>query len=128
MSEHKVQNEIRNALAGRCLLFRANVGTGWTGDVHRLPDGSILIKNPRPFSTGLPLGFSDTFGVVPTLITQDMVGQVIGQFVAGEVKDAKGRVAPKQQDFLAAIKRNGGRAAIWRSAADALATIEGAPL
>jgi hypothetical protein len=127
MSEHRIQNEIRNALAGKCLLFRANVGQGWTGDVHKLPDGSILIKNPRPFTTGLPPGFSDTFGLVAVTITPDMVGKTIGQFVAGEVKDASGRVSTPQKNFLAAVIRNGGRAGVWRSVSDALKTIEGKP-
>lgn len=126
MSEHRIQNEIRNALAGRCLLFRANVGQGWTGDATRLPDGSVLLKNARPFTTGLPPGFSDTFGLVPVTITPDMVGQLVGVFVAGEVKAPGGRVAPKQQNFLDAITRHGGRAAVWRSVPDAMATIEGA--
>lgn len=123
MSEHRIQNEIRNALAGKCMLFRANVGKGWTGDVKRLPDGSILIRNPRPFDTGLPVGFSDTFGLVQREITQDMVGQTIAQFVAGEIKTADGKVSPKQRAFLSAIRNYGGLADVWRSAADALRTI-----
>jgi hypothetical protein len=121
--EHALQNTIRNALAGRCLLFRVNVGTGWTGDVQRLPGGRVLIDNARPFSTGLPPGFSDTFGLVKTIITPDMVGQTIGQFLAGEIKSEGGRVSPKQAAFLQAIQNNGGRAGVWRSSDDALATV-----
>lgn len=123
MSEHRIQNEIRNALAGKCLLFRANIGQAWTGDVKKLPGNRVLIENARPFSTGLPPGFSDTFGLLPVVITQDMVGQTIGQFVAGEVKAAKGRATEQQKNFLDAIINNGGRADIWRSVADALKTI-----
>lgn len=125
-SEHALQNEIRNALAGKCLLFRANVGTAWTGDrITRLPDGRLVIEGPRPFSTGLPPGFSDTFGLVPRVVTQDMVGQTIGQFVAGEIKDAEGRVSPKQRNFLQAVELNGGAAGVWRSVEDALGTVLG---
>jgi hypothetical protein len=126
MSEHALQNTIRNALAGMCLLFRANVGKGWTGDAVRMPNGrDVLIRDARPFDTGLPPGFSDTFGLVPVTITQDMVGQTIGVFVAGEVKTPNGRVTPQQQAFLDAIARNGGRAAVWRSVDDAMDTIKG---
>lgn len=121
--EHALQNTIRNALAGHCLLFRVNVGTGWTGDVKKLPGGRVLIDNARPFSTGLPPGFSDTFGGVKTIITPDMVGQTFLQFLAGEVKTKDGRVSEKQAAFLQAISNNGGRAGVWRSPEDALATV-----
>ena len=43
--EHRIQNQIRLALAGSCILFRMNVGTGYTQD-------------GRYFSTGVPKGFS----------------------------------------------------------------------
>lgn len=120
--EQKIQNEIRNALAGRCLLFRANVGSGWTGnDVERttsprevmLYPGDVLIRNARPFSTGLPTGFSDLFGVTPD-----------GRFFAPEVKTPDGRVSEAQEKFGAAILKSGGRAGIVRSVADALALLE----
>jgi hypothetical protein len=124
MKETGIQNEIRNALAGHCMLFRANVGTAWTGnDIRKLKNGAILIMDPRPFSTGLPPGFSDLFGLVTVEITQDMVGQKFAQFLAGEVKTATGRKGKAQGPFLDAIKKAGGRADVWRSAADALRTI-----
>lgn len=132
-SEHALQNAIRNALAGKCLLFRVNVGSGWTSSeqpvkiysagVVRVNAGDVVLRNARPFSTGLPPGFSDTFGLVKTLIVPAMVGQTIGQFLAGEVKTDTGRVSPKQAAFLQAIQNNGGRAGVWRSVDDALATV-----
>lgn len=125
MSEHRIQNEIRNALAGQCLAFRVNVGQGWTGDATRLPDGSVLIRNARPFSTGLPPGFSDLFGLAPVIITPDMLGRTLGRFVALEVKTGTGRASEKQANFLRAINNNGGLAAVVRSPADALAVIRG---
>lgn len=123
MSEHAIQNAIRNAMAGQCLLFRANVGQAWAGDATRLPNGDVLLRNARPFSTGLPPGFADTFGLVAVTITPDMVGHVFGRFIAGEVKTATGRVSPKQAAFLRAVNDNGGAAAVWRSPDDALATL-----
>lgn len=125
--EHAIQNAIRNALAGECLLFRVNVGQAWTGSrVDRLQGGRVLIHDARPFSTGLPPGFADTFGLVRVVITQDMVGKTLGQFLAGEVKTATGRVSDKQAAFLQAINDNGGRAGVWRSPEDALRMVRGA--
>jgi hypothetical protein len=121
MTEHVIQNQGRNALAGKCLNFRVNVGQAWQGEAHRLPNGDVLLKNPRPFSTGLPAGFADTFGLTPVVITADMVGSTVGVFHAIEYKGPGGRVSPKQQAFLQAIQRNGGRAGVARSAQDAVA-------
>jgi hypothetical protein len=125
MSEHKLQNVIRNALVGEAMTFRANVGQAWTGDATRMADGSVLLRNPRPFSTGLPAGFSDLFGLVPVIVTPDMIDARIGVFVALEIKTATGRVSDKQAAFLRAVNDNGGRAGVARSPADALAIIKG---
>lgn len=125
MKEHGIQNSIRNELAGRCLLFRANVGQAWTGDAKRMPNGDILLKKPRPFSTGLPPGFSDLFGLVPVKITPDMVGQTVGVFMAMEVKAERGKSSPQQDRFLKAVNDNGGRGAVVRSTEDALRVLEG---
>ena len=125
MKEHGIQNSIRNELAGRCLLFRANVGKAWQGDAKRLPNGDLLLKNPRPFSTGLPPGFSDLFGLVPVKITPDMVGQTVGVFVALEVKAERGSTSEQQDRFLKAVNDNGGRAAVVRSPDDAVRVVTG---
>lgn len=125
-AEHRIQNEVRNVLAGKCLTFRANVGQAWQGDATRLPNGDVLIRNARPFSTGLPAGFSDLFGLVPVVVTPDMVGQRVAVFVALEVKAPKGRASDKQTAFLKAVNDNGGRAGVVRSADDALAVVAGA--
>ncbi|HEX8552522.1 MAG TPA: hypothetical protein VF681_13320 [Abditibacteriaceae bacterium] len=121
MSEHKIQNVGRNALVNVCLNFRANVGQGWTGEITKLPNGDIYIKNPRPFNTGLPPGFSDTFGLTPVTVTQDMVGRVLGVFHAIEYKSATGKARTLQAAFLEAVRRNGGRAGIARNEAEAIA-------
>lgn len=110
MSEHAIQNEIRNVLAGRCICLRANVGQAWTGSkVERLRGRDIVIRDARPFTTGLPPGFSDLFGLVPG-----------GRFFALEVKTDSGRVSDQQAKFLAAVERNGGLSGVARSPDDAL--------
>lgn len=125
MSEHAIQNAIRNALAGHALIFRVNVGTGWTGDAKRLPGpgNRVLIENARPFTTGLPPGFSDLFGLVTVEITPDMVGQRVAVFTALEVKTERGRASPQQQAFIRAVNDNGGRAGVVRSPEDAFQVI-----
>lgn len=126
MSEHAIQNEIRNGLADRALIFRANVGQAWTGSkVTRLPVNRVMISDARPFSTGLPTGFSDLFGMVPVVITADMVGQVVAVFTALEVKSTKGKASEKQAAFIKAVNDNGGRAGVVRSIEDALRLVEG---
>lgn len=125
MKEHAIQNAIRNALAGHALIFRVNVGTGWTGDAKRVagPGNRVLIENARPFTTGLPPGFSDLFGLVSVEITPDMVGQRVAVFTALEVKTAQGKPSPQQSAFLRAVNDNGGRAGVVRSPDDALAVL-----
>ncbi len=131
--EHGIQNEIRNALAGRGLIFRANVGQAWAGDAERVnrsglrhvEAGSIILRNPRPFDTGLPSGFADLFGLVPVVVGPHLYGETFARFVAIEVKAPDGRLRKQQRQFLAAIEANGGLAGIARSPADALRIIGG---
>lgn len=118
--EHKTQNEIRNALTDAGMFFRANVGRGWTGDVIRRSGDHLVLKDYRPFDTGLPAGFSDLFGLRQITITPDMVGQTIGVFTAIEVKAPKGRTSMRQGRFLTAVNMLGGYAGVARSVDDAL--------
>ncbi len=113
-SEHATQNDIRNSLCDVGLFFRANVGQGWTGKSVKRPDGSVLILDPRPFSTGLPTGFADVFGLVPTVVTPAMVGQTVAVFAAIECKSATGRGSDAQKRFIAAVQQAGGRAGFAR--------------
>ena len=46
MTEHEIQNQIRLETAPYAILFRVNVGSGFT-------------KDGRYFNTGVPKGFSD---------------------------------------------------------------------
>ena len=125
--EHALQNAIRNAMAGRALIFRANVGKAYTSnDVMKVPrqmpvvmgPKDILLRNYRPFETGLPPGFSDLFGLVAVEITPDMVGQKVAIFTGLEVKDGA-RVSQLQRNFINAVNDNGGRAGVVRSVEDA---------
>jgi hypothetical protein len=126
MSEHALQNEIRNELAGKCLCFRANVGEGWaSNDVTRLPDGSLILRNPRRFSTGLPTGFHDLFGVVDVEITPDMVGRTLPMFWSVDVKAKRGVQREAQENFMNAILSRGGRSGFAKSVEQAVRIVLG---
>lgn len=134
-SEHAIQNAIRNALVDHCHLFRANVGIGWQGvgrpfktphpmTVNMNP-GDVLLRQARPFDTGLPPGFADTFGWVPVEITPDMVGKTFAMFIGLEIKSQTGAVRDNQIAFVNAVNRAGGRAGFARSVEDAYDIIRG---
>jgi hypothetical protein len=133
--EHAIQNVIRNALTEECYLYRANVGVGYQGTgrpirtAHpitvNLNPGDVLLRHARPFDTGLPPGFADTFGWQEITITQDMVGKKIAQFIALEIKSQTGAVRDNQIAFVGAVNRSGGRAGFARSVDDARDIIRG---
>jgi hypothetical protein len=95
--EHRIQNEIRLALADTCIIFRMNVGKGYTAD-------------GRYFTTGVPKGFSDLFGFRKS----------DGKAVFIEVKTPTGRPTEQQKHFLETMREYGAIAGICRSAEDAI--------
>ena len=118
--EHGIQNKIRNAVASMAHVFRANVGQGWQGVIIGRGDGRVELKDARPFSTGLPVGFADLFGWQSVTVTDDMVGSVIARFVAIEVKSPGGRVRPEQAAFLRSVTEAGGIAGIAHNESEAI--------
>lgn len=118
-TERDIQNAIRLAASeAGFTLWRNNVGQGWAGDATRLPDGSVLIRNPRPLHAGLCVGSSDLIGLRPLLIGAEHIGSIVAQFTGIEVKTARGRVSGKQRTFLDFVARRGGLAVVARSAED----------
>ena len=105
-SEQTIQQHIRLACSkGSCRLFRNNTG-------------SLLDKNGRPVQFGLCKGSADLIGWTSRTITPEMVGQKIAVFTSIEVKSTSGRVKPEQQQWLDAVLKAGGIAAVARSVAD----------
>lgn len=97
-------------------LQRMNAGVAWTGGpITRNADGSVTIKNARPFH-GVVRGVSDLCGWDAT-----------GRFVAIEVKTPTGRVTKDQLAFIEAVRRSGGRAGVARTVPDALAILTAPP-
>ena len=100
MTEHDIQTEIRAAVSPWCAIFRANVGKVKT------PDG-------RWFSTGLPPGFSDLFGV----------RRRDGKAVFIEVKKPGGKVSPDQRHFIETMRSFGAVAGICYSTEEAITLV-----
>lgn len=98
--EHIIQNKIREALSPYAVIFRANVGSGFTYD-------------GRHFDTGLPKGFSDLFGFRKS----------DGKAIFIEVKTPTGRVSPEQKNFIKRMKELGAVAGVCRSSEEALLLI-----
>ena len=117
-SEHDIQSRIRLDFSREIpqgLLFRTNVGQSWTGSrTRKNPDGSLTIFDPRPFTTGLPNGFSDLFGVLPG-----------GRALFVEVKSAKGKPSEAQTRFLDVVVGAGALAGVARSFEDVVRIIRG---
>lgn len=100
--EHKIQNDIRIAVSEKCVIFRMNVGCGTTYD-------------GRHFSTGVPKGFSDLFGVRKS----------DGRAVFIEVKKPTGKPSEEQLNFIQMMRECGAIAGICHSTAEALELIDG---
>jgi len=94
-------------------LFRQNTGMAWVGNVTRNRDGSITIRNPRPFHAGVT-GMSDLGGWVPVQVTPDMVGSTVAIYAQVEVKE-NGRPTKEQIAWIDAVNKAGGRAGIARN-------------
>lgn len=126
--ENNVFNQIRLEVSKwGTRLFRVNSGRAWTGNnVQRLNDGSVLIRDPRPFTTGVPKGFSDGAGWTQVEITPEMVGSTVAVFTAIEAKTKTGRASKEQLNFIDQVQAAGGLAGIARSAEDAVEIIKGA--
>ena len=85
MKESEVQTTLRiKASEKGWRLWRNNVGAG------KLENGAFIRWGLANDSAGMNkiIKSADLIGINPVLITQDMVGTVIGQFVSREVKAA----------------------------------------
>jgi hypothetical protein len=102
-------------------LFRNQVGTGAAGQIIGRPEPGVLLVRGNPVTMGLCPGSSDLVGWRLVTVTPDMVGQTVAQFLALEVKTATGRLSDQQRNFIEAINRAGGLAAVVRSGAEAIA-------
>ena len=108
-SEASIQQAIRLAAAGRgLLLWRNNVGMAFDRNGNAIRYG--LANDSQKMNNHIKS--SDLIGIRPVVITPEMVGNVIGQFVAIEVKteDWVFKGTPRelaQQKFLDLVASKG---------------------
>ena len=120
------QNKIRLALSSLGITnWRNNTGVGWAGKMIKgsgkmmfVGKEDVIIRNARPLRAGLCKGSSDIIAIKSVLITPEMVGQVIGQFIAVEVKTPAGRPTKDQLNFNQQINHKGGIALFARNIED----------
>lgn len=131
----RLTNEIRAAtskLGAR--LFPMTVGKFW-GPYHRgrrinktetvtLQPGDVVIRGGHMVNVGFT-GLSDTLGGSPMTITSEDVGRTVMILTAVEVKAGKDQLREGQPEFLAAIKKMGGRAGVARTPEDAISICNG---
>lgn len=128
MLESALMNEIRKAISPYGTYFRANVGTGYTGnEIIRTDGGGVYIPKARPFQTGLPKGFPDVFGLTPVMITPGMIGQTLPVFTGLEIKTPTGRIRPDQKNMIDFLVGKGAKAGIVRSVDGAINIVGGEP-
>jgi hypothetical protein len=110
-SEHEIQQQIRLACGhGAVRLWRNNTG-------------ALVDQQGRFVRFGLCKGSSDLIGLRSLLVTPELLGQRIAQFVALEIKTPHGVVTPEQRAFLRVVDQLGGVAAICRSIQQAEAAL-----
>lgn len=128
MPEHEIQNAIRVHISEQKLatLFRGNVGNAWTGNrVERRPDGSVIIYDARPFTTGLPPGFPDLFGIKSIEVTPEMIGKKIAAFAFIEVKQPGKRPTAVQRHMINFLQDKGAVGGVAHSPDEAAAILRG---
>ncbi len=110
-SEHEIQQRIRLACGrGPVRLWRNNTG-------------ALVDQQGRFVRFGLCKGSSDLIGLRSVVVTPEMVGERIAQFVALEIKAPQGVVSPEQQAFLRLVQELGGVASVCRSIEQAQAVL-----
>lgn len=125
MKEQSIQNEILIAMgqAGAYGL-RVNSGQFWGGEVLSHDGKMLLLKNPTKI-LGAPAGTSDIIGCKSVLITPQMIGKTIGQFICLEVKKPGEKAKKHQENFLAVMKSRGAITGVARSPEQAIKIVQG---
>lgn len=119
MTESELQALILRAAGGlpHVRIFRNQVGEGYVGKALRDAEG-VFLRDARHVRMGLFPGSGDLIGWRTLLVTPDMVGTPIAQFLSIEVKTPTGKIRPDQSNWLAQVNQAGGHAIIARSVSD----------
>jgi hypothetical protein len=118
--EHEIKSAILREFGSLpdIRLFNNPVGEAWMGKTVSQAPGRIILNYPRRVRFGLAPGSSDLIGFRIVIVSPDMVGSKIAQFVAIEVKTPSGRVTADQKNFLRVIEHSGGVAILARKTGD----------
>lgn len=98
-------------------VFRNQVGEGYVGKALRDPEG-VFLSDARHVRMGLFPGSGDLIGWRTLMVTPDMVGKLVAQFLSIEVKTPTGKIRPDQRNWADQINSAGGLAIIARSISD----------
>lgn len=131
-SEGNIQNSGRITAAKEgATTFRNQVGAGWVcppNKTKRYTKGGkryVLLEDPRWLEYGFPVGSGDTLGWKSVVITPDMVGKKIAQFVSIEYKTEEGRPRKGQPEWHNAVCKAGGLSGFARSDDDVRKILRG---
>lgn len=106
-------------------LVRQLVAYGSThgARLFRNNTGKLLDKDGRWVAFGLCVGSSDVIGWTPYTVRQADVGRTLAVFTAYECKVGRRVTTTEQGAFLAAVKAQGGIAAVVRRLSDVDAAV-----
>lgn len=132
-NQNRLSQLAATALGAR--LWRMTVGLGWFAAPERtikatkpltvtMQPGDVLLRQARPFRAGC-VGMSDGGGLVPVVVTPEMVGQTIAVSLWIEDKQGRGRPSEEQKSFIRMVRQFGGRAGVARCEDDVRRIIEG---
>ena len=115
ISEADVNDDIRHWVKGQPMI-----------ELHRNNVGSIQLDNGGRLNYGVGgPGASDWIGFRTVLITPEMIGRTVAQFVAIEAKRPGKDATDHQSDFLARIAAAGGIAGVAHSAEELESILKG---
>lgn len=130
MAEGDLVRDIQVSLQSdsHAVLWRNNVGTGWQGEVTRIPkQKAVLIKHPRLITFGVgSAGAADLLGLTTVQITPEMVGQWVALFTSVECKRLKGREAALQKKWAGVMQAAGALHVNAKHRRDVLQMLENA--
>lgn len=107
---------------GDTRLWRFNAGVSWAGTIVRRTSTHLTLMNYHPVRLA-PEGFPDTAGFTSIVVTPEMIGTRIAQFLGVETKFGRNRPTETQAAFLEMARSLGARAGVAYSVEDALKII-----
>jgi hypothetical protein len=121
---NEIRTEISKNTNGRVVTWRSNAGSFWGEKVVSNNGHYLLLEHPTKIE-GLPAGFADILCIISTVVTHEIVGQIIGVARFIEAKAEGDTVKPNQDKFMVMMRKKGAKAGIARLVEDALQIIGG---